>query len=280
MPREGLSTVALGCAALCISAGCMAPPCPPPATPAVAQPAAEMPPGYNSSAASVEALRQSALQEPKACPPVTRGPLTNFTTPNGFSNSVIFGDSQTTLSGGIFAYPTNGSSYPVRSDLAEGDWHLTGMIGEYSGFGLFWHLCHKVDASAYRGFSFSVRGQVARDGFITLSINTAANEISPEWLASRGEAPLQASFGRCIPAQSRYDGSCLAAMVQIPVTGELVVHEVLWEQLSRGKPEAGINPAEITGIFWMFPAPADVSTALLQPYDVDIRLDDLAFIPR
>lgn len=280
MPREGWSAVALVCAGLCISAACMAPPCPPPATQAVAQPASAPPAGYSSSAASVEAYRQSARLEPMACPPVTRGALTNFTTPSGFSNSVIFGDSRTTLSGGIFAYPTNGSSYPVRSDLAEGDWHLTGMIGEYSGFGVFWHLCHKVDASAYRGVSFSVRGKVARDGVITLSINTAANEISPEWLTSRGEEPLQPSFGRCIPAQSQYDGSCLAAMARVPVTDEAVVHEVLWEQLSGGKPEPGVNPAEITGLLWMFPPPTGVSSALVQPYDVDIRLDDLAFIPR
>lgn len=280
MPREGLSAVALRCACLCTSAACMAPPCPPPASQAAAQPRAESPPGYNLDAAAEETQRRAALPQPQACPPVTRAALTNFTTPSGFSNSVIFGDSQTTLSGGIFAYPTNGSSYPIRSDLAEGDWHLTGTIGDYSGFGLFWYLCHKVDASAFRGLSFSVRGKVARDGFITLSINTAANEISPEWLTSRGETPLQASFGRCIPSQNRYDGSCLAAMVQIPVTDEPRVHEVLWEQLSGGKPEPSINPAEITGLSWMFPAPAGVSTALREPYEVDIRLDDLAFIPR
>jgi hypothetical protein len=64
------------------------------------------------------------------------------------------------------------------------------------------------------------------------------------------------------------------------VTAEARVHEVYWEQLTGGKPDASFDPAEITNLFWTFPVPDGARTASVEAYDVDLRVDDVAFIPR
>src|SRR6185437_16094781 len=71
-----------------------------------------------------------------ACLPVTMPRISDFSfVPDaGSTSSVHFGDA-TTFSGEEYVYPT-GSGYPLSSDVTGNNWHISGTIGDYSGFGL------------------------------------------------------------------------------------------------------------------------------------------------
>ena len=54
---------------------------------------------------------------------------------------------------------------------------------------------------------------------------------------------------------------------------------VRFADLSRGRPEAAVNPAEITQIEWQLPPFDVVDAGAFQSYDVDLRIDDIRFVP-
>jgi len=198
------------------------------------------------------------------------------------TGGITFGDFTTTLSGGTFTYPNAaGDPYVVNSDVSTGEWHLSGNIGNYSGFGLFLNLCNQIDASAYEGISFSIRGDVAMGNSVTLNVATSEDDISHLWLNSQPmppNPPEPANSGRCIPTANQFDGSCASPAFTVPVTATETVIEVRWAQFTGGRPRADVNPAEITAIRWIFPNPAGVGTANPTPYAADIYIDDLTFI--
>jgi hypothetical protein len=205
-----------------------------------------------------------------AAPPVAAAPATGAT----------FGDFTTTLSGSTFVYPGAGTMYPVTSDVSGSNWHLTGTIGDYSGFGISFNNCYLVDASAYQGISFTVQGSVPMGNTVTLNVGTAADDPSHVWLNANANpvTPLVPNAGRCIPAASQYDGTCGSPNFVVPVTAEPTTVNVTWAQLTGGRPAATTNPAEITNISWNFPPPVGAGTATPTTYAADITIDDLRFI--
>lgn len=229
------------------------------------------------------------------CPPIGQALLTDFTplaaagadagadaaVPGTPVAGASFGDFTSMLSGSTFVYPGDGA-YPVHSDVSGGNWHLTGTLGNYSGFGISFANCYLVDASAYKGISFTVQGSVPMGNSITLSVGTAADDITSVWLNRNAMPPpdpkLVPNAGRCVPAMLQYDGSCGAPNRAVPVTAEATTVQVLWTELSGGRPAAALDPKEITGISWIFPAPAGAGTSTPVTYDVDLTIDDLRFI--
>jgi hypothetical protein len=233
------------------------------------------------------------------CPAISAAPLIDFTfgaaaqgldaadagsvdagtpLPVPVAATAVFGDFTTTLSGGTYHYPVTGD-YPLTSDVTQNDWHLTGNVGTYSGFGIFLAGCGRIDASSYRGFSFTIRGSVGMGDTLTFSVGTASNEITFLWV--NAYVPFSAAapnFGRCIPVTGQYDGSCSAPFVQVPVTETATTITVLWSDLAGGRPAPGVDPAEITSLTWALPAPAGVGTVPI-PYEVDLRVDDLQWVP-
>jgi hypothetical protein len=195
---------------------------------------------------------------------------------------VSFGDFTNTLSGSSFVYPSDGA-YPVHSDVTGNDWHMTGSIGNYSGFGVVFVGCSFVDASNYQGISFTVQGSVAGptgNNNLTFSVGTAADDITHVWLnaVAMPTPPAMVNAGRCVPAATQYDGTCAAPSHAVPVTAERQTVRVLWADLTAGRPAATVDPKEITSLSWAFPAPAGAGTATPVTYDVDITVDDLQFI--
>ena len=192
-----------------------------------------------------------------------------------------FGDFFSTLSGGTFRYPDMGA-YPVASDVTMDNWHLSGSIGDYSGFGLYITGCNVIDATAYDGISFTVRGSVAMGNTLTFSVSTSANDITHLWLNANVPAnatmPVAANSGRCIPTMGQYDGSCAAPTYTVTVTATEQTVTVLWADLTGGRPQASVNPAEITSINWIFPNPPGAGTATPTPYEADIVIDNLTFV--
>jgi hypothetical protein len=63
------------------------------------------------------------------------------------------------------------------------------------------------------------------------------------------------------------------------VTAEPTTVTVLWSQLTGGLPAASVDPSEITGISWSFPAPPGAGDPVsAMPYPVDIVIDDISFV--
>ena len=217
-----------------------------------------------------------------ACPTPTDSLIMDFTDdPSGEGVQATFGDFTETFSGGTFVYPSEETMplYPLTSDVTEGDWHITGEVGDYSGFGLFFQDCTKFDASAFDGIEFTIRGDVGMGNTLEFRVGTAANTVSHEWLHENGQTAEPVNFGRCIPPGSnQYDGSCTEPKVSVTVTDTPEVVTVLWEDLTGGSPESFVTPSELTSIAWALPAPSGVGTESVITYSVDLVIDDLRFV--
>jgi hypothetical protein len=228
-----------------------------------------------------------------ACPALSQALLSDFTPPAAAGDAgapdagvgavipnAMFGDFYMAFSGGTYVYPGAGA-YVVTSDISTGEWHISGNIGDYSGFGLYFSECNRIDASAYAGISFKIRGSVAMGNAVTLQVGTSEDDISHLWLNSQPTPPnpaVVANSGRCLPAMTQYDGSCATPTFSVPVTTSDATIEVRWAALTGGSPSASVNPAEITTIAWIFPNPPGAGTTAPTPYAADIYVDDLTFI--
>lgn len=217
----------------------------------------------------------TASTDGKLCP-APQALITDFTyTPGSDTTQVHFGNS-TTLGGGEYVYGGL-TGAPLVSDMSNSNWHITGSVGDYSGFGLYFDSCSRIDASAFKGISFKVSSTVISDG-ITFGVDTLDNTITADWINSHGGSST--GPGRCTPPAdptlNQYSQStCANATASIRVTATPTVQQVLWSDFTYGKPDANIEkPAEIISIHWNFPW-----TGAGTPYAVDLTLDDLSFIP-
>jgi len=214
------------------------------------------------------------------CPP-TRTPLiTDFTYVPGDgaapTDFVQFGD-DTTLSGIGVVYPNSGP-YPITSDVTQNNWHISGTMGDYSGFLLVFENCSRVDASAYRGISFSISGTVPTGNTILMGIGTLENTPAASWLIANGDQLAKPSDpGRCIPImgnQYSHPG-CTDSTATIPVTTTPTVLNLKWSDFIGGQPAPSVNPNGILSVYWQFPWSGPGET----PGLVDVVIDDLSFIP-
>lgn len=212
---------------------------------------------------------EASLDVGLRCPPLAGPAISDFKFAGGSPTDIAFA-SGASFAGGTFSYGDG-----LESDVTEGDWHLWGTVGSISGFGLYLTGCQQIDASAYRGVAFSLRGSIENGGSLVFFVGTAQNQVSSRWLNDSAPSPTDVAeppnLGRCVPLNNRYDGTCREARYALPVSEESTLVRVLWQQLSEGCPEPSVDPSEITAIAWYFPQP---STG---PYAVDIHIDDLAF---
>jgi hypothetical protein len=218
----------------------------------------------------------TALADGKLCP-APPALITDFTYTSGSDSTQVHFGNSAVLGGGEYLYGGL-SGAPLVSDMSGSNWHITGTVGDYSGFGLYFDNCNRVDASAFKGISFKVSGTVSTDSMITFGVDTLDNTIAADWINSHGGS--SSSPGRCTPPAdstlNQYSQStCTNATASIPVTATPTVQQVLWSDFSGGKPDATIaKPAEIVGIHWSF-----TWTGAGTPYAVDLILDDISFIP-
>lgn len=211
-----------------------------------------------------------------ACPTPASDFVIDFTydttNPEASPENGSFGDFTDTFSGGTFPYGS------IMSDVTGDEWHLTGSITDYSGFGLFFNECTLVDASAFSGISFTISGDTGGTP-ITLNVGTAENEITSAWLEANTTDPVEPNHGRCEPTTGQYDGTCAAPSYQFDITDTPTTVEIMWSDLTGGSPASSVDPSEITFISWNVVAPTGVGTASVEAYDVDIVVDDIAFMP-
>jgi hypothetical protein len=221
------------------------------------------------------------------CAPPTQM-ITNFAydPDGGATDQVRFGTFGTTLSGGQSAY----SNVPgtVTGNVTQGDWHIMGSVANYSGFNLYFdnvmvdgvHPCNMVDASAFDGISFTIWGTTGGNA-ITMGVGILDDSVAPSWLTSVDAGPATPSPGSCIPTSGNgpyYHPGCSDPTNVITVTGTQAAPQTVslrWTDFTLGMCKANVVPSQILSVYWQLPwTPGAV------PYDIDIHIDDLAFIPK
>jgi hypothetical protein len=205
-------------------------------------------------------------------PPVTLCPIeTPLTTsivdftprPNGATDGYSWGDFATSFSGYTLFYNT---AYLV-SDVTTGAWRISGMVEDYSGFGLGF-VC-MTDASAYAGIQFMIKGNAGTPSQLTFSVSTAADDVIDPYNPT--------SHARCTPAVNQYDGTCAEPRLIIDVPSDWTTYSIRWSDLLAGRPSP-VNPAEITRLTWVFAWPATAADGSASGYPVDVTIDNVAFL--
>jgi hypothetical protein len=179
-----------------------------------------------------------------------------------------------------YVYPASGA-WSLTSNVIGNSWHVSGTVGDYSGFGLGLVGCSRVDASAFRGISFTVSGSVAQGNVVTMGVGTLDDTIASAWLDTHGGGGSMLP-GRCIPISGTNrltQSSCADPTAMIHIQPTPTAQTVLWSDFTGGKPESGVTPSGIVSLYWFFPAPVGVGTSSVAPYPADITIANLAFVP-
>jgi hypothetical protein len=122
------------------------------------------------------------------------------------------------------------------------------------GFGLGWLAC--LDASAYEGFSFTLRGTL---GGCSLMPGVQISQNTNVDLNVAASCELET---RCAPPRSA------------PITAE-GIYRVRFSDMTGGSPLDGVDASTIVGFNWLLLLPAEGE----QRCQADFTLDDVAFFP-
>jgi hypothetical protein len=218
------------------------------------------------------------------CPVPAQALITDFTynaSAAGASTTEIrFGGGAGTLTGGESYYPASGAN-AITVNVTGSSYHVTGTVGDYTGFGLYFDSCDHLDASKFKGIQFTVSAAALPPGNVmTFGVGTIDDKPSAAWMTQNGATTSkETDSGRCTPSAQTgnqyYHPGCSDPTVQIPISAAPTPQPVPWASLTGGSPAATVNPSEITSIYWYFPWSGSGSA----PYALDFVLDDLSFIP-
>lgn len=181
------------------------------------------------------------------------------------------------LVGGTYVFPACTTTPPEPASPLFGDysanaWTISGTVGDFSGFGIWWDLqsgttngnptysSGLIDASAYAGIRFDISGNAGPLGVVTFG-PLSANQQSPST-----DPP---TCGTC----NRDAGPCNVpstyAVSDLANTPKTV--EVRWADLaSSAQP---FDPAKLAIILWYFPW-----TRGATPYPVDVTIANVQFL--
>jgi len=184
---------------------------------------------------------------------------TDATTPNEFTLGGTEG-----LPGGTFSYQKGALTYTTDAKSLE----VKGNVKDYDGFGLYFSKC--IDASAYKGVSFNVKGNAGPSGKILFSFQTNADTgVNPTTM--KGSCPVSAGKD-----PNNDDPECHFAQysVTVPTGGGVVTVNFADTPSRAGLPVAGVDGKDLLGIQWGFSWAGMTDT----PYDVDLTVDDVMFV--
>lgn len=143
--------------------------------------------------------------------------------------------------GGTFTYSGNAIT-AAAVDMAL---NIKGTVSGYHGFGVYLNSC--VDASAYTGVSFKIKGNVGPGA--KLNFRVQLNSDTPIDVTNHK--------GTCMPADpaDAYP-DCHSPAVDITDISETEKTVMInFSELSGGKPTATVDPKEIVGFEWAFTWP-------------------------
>lgn len=184
------------------------------------------------------------------------------------------------LVGGTYVFPACKTappepSDPLFEDYSANNWHITGMVGDYSGFGIWWVLQAgaaggypmyangPLDASAYAGIQFDISGNPGPLGAITLLVMSTNQQI----LSTTAAAP---NCGTCGSDAGRCNVTSTASVASLTSTPRTL--QVRWSDLTTNGPL--LDPSRLVEIVWSFPWISGGT-----PYPVDVTIDNVQFIP-
>ena len=208
-------------------------------------------------------------------------------------NGVAAGSTQATFGGymegmqyggGTYIYPNAAMAADQMglSNTFDGmNWHITGLVKDYSGFGLY--LTSVSDLSMFGGISFDISATFTATGAgdggvpaasVTMSITDVAHAVD-----SLHTADGSMTCGTCAPTSSQYDGTCAAPSKVIALTSASATQTLHWNDLTGGKRPPQFtgespNPANIVAIAWALPWNGPGSAQ----YMVDILVDNIKYI--
>jgi hypothetical protein len=175
------------------------------------------------------------------------------------------------------------------ANVTQGDWHISGNVANYSGFNIYFDNfggCNMLDASMFDGITFTIWGSAGTtataDNKITMGVGTLEDSVTPSWLASVDAGSATPSPGSCIPTSGNgpyYHPGCGDPTNVFNVTGTQTAPQTVavhWAtDFTLGQCKASVSPNQILSIYWQLPW-----TPGQAPYDVDLHIDNLAFIPK
>ena len=196
-----------------------------------------------------------------------------------------------TYGGGTFEYPgpaSGGTCDPATHLCPNFDgknWHITGTVHDYSGFGIYFNMGVVWDVSMFTGISFDVSGTFtvvpgvdagsAPAAQLTLNVTDRPHEVD-----SGHTADARLTCGTCSPSNgNEYDGTCVAPIKVITLTSTPTPTMLHWADISGGRRPPNYtsespNSMQITHISWVLPWNGPGST----PYTVDIVIDNLKYL--
>src|SRR5690606_26339812 len=144
------------------------------------------------------------------------------------------------LTGGSFQYTgANTETFEYLVDLATEEMHITGVVNDYAGFGMWFGPC--TDASDYTGITFDISGDLGEEGELQFQVQTSENQTIDEE-NMRGECEED-----CQNAGAVVEG----------VSADVMTVELTWADFSGGSPVATLSPDQILGLQWQFNCETD-----------------------
>jgi len=183
--------------------------------------------------------------------------------------------------GGSYVYPVVdacAAEVPptvLSQDLSAESLHVTGTVGTWSGFGLWFSPCI-VDMSAYSGVSFTISGDAGPNGPMRFYVLTASNMVPSTDPRNPTCSPNVAT---CVPEDPEMPAeSCRAGLSLISDVREPRTVTVPFSDVTGGSPDDTPDPAEVIGFLFEFDWQPGWTAA--DEYGVDVALDDVILVPR
>jgi hypothetical protein len=198
--------------------------------------------------------------------------ILDFDTVTAGATQAMFGAFGVTFSGGTYQYPASSGpadagNFGLTSDFSGGNWHITGVVGTYSGFGLY--LACKSNVAAFTGLAFDIRG--------TFAVSDAtADAAAPEprlfmGVATPADEPDSAHASNP-PTWGTCTTNCVAPSRVVLFGSTQTTVTTPWTTFTGGLPVDSPNPAEILSIFFSFPWSNGAFW-----YSVDLTIDNIRF---
>jgi len=217
-----------------------------------------------------------------ACTPVT--PTSDLITDFSNLDNGIFraptGEWWLEFFGGPYAYPVVdvcAAEMPptvLSQDLGAESQRVTGTVGTWSGFGLWFAPCI-VDLSEYSGITFTISGDAGPSGLLLFHVSTASNSVQSSDPRNPTCSPNVAT---CVPEDPELPGdSCRSGLTVISgVAAEPRTITVPFSDVIGGLPDDSPDPTEVTGIQFEFDW--DPAWTAADEYGVDVVLDDVVLV--
>jgi hypothetical protein len=172
--------------------------------------------------------------------------------------------------GNYCSQPLSQNSFVAAVKPASKSWVWTGTVAGFSGGGFYIQsapvLC--VDASAYKGVSFTISGTMGSAG------DAGTNQILFKAFEAADRQVLPAGMagppGTCTMGAACNPPSYAFTLPATPTT--MTVH---WTDLTGGVPDPTLSdPSTLSGIEWDLPWPCTGAT----PYPVNINITNVQFV--